>query len=241
MHSACLFLLKFLDQRWRQSHVQQMLVHNACGDTPGQTRGQPKKSALLKENINLFPFLSLLYWSEMYRNYSSFYNCLQTKFHAHLHLPQHAPAKLVNRSKLSYFEISDCMCRYGTVSSVAPLVYRHFAPLLSFLFLKGFTTTGLLNLQSSQTLLATTGVGTCTAVGKTRISSYWSRNLRQCLLDLDVDGNKKVTGRGGLCGCETSRFPQFQTISPQMAVRLALRSGCPLPPGRLLVLISARG
>jgi hypothetical protein len=49
-----------------------------------------------------------------------------------------------------------------------------------------------------------------------------------------------ATGRGGPLGCETSRIPHFLD-NRQMAVRMsALCAGCPLTPGRFLVLISHR-
>jgi hypothetical protein len=54
---------------------------------------------------------------------------------------------------------------------------------------------------------------------------------------------RTITGRGGPQGSETSRLTHFLLIiGSQMAERLSvLRAGRPLPPGRLLVLISVRG
>jgi hypothetical protein len=74
-------------------------------------------------------------------------------------------------------------------------------------------------------------------------------NLRAENPYLDNGGREKkgkvirVTGRRGPYGCETSRLPYFlETIGSKMAVKSsALHAAGPLPPGRLLVLISVRG
>jgi hypothetical protein len=51
-----------------------------------------------------------------------------------------------------------------------------------------------------------------------------------------------VTGWGGPWGCEKLRLHVFYTIGSQMVVGLSASCpGCPLPPERFLVLISARG
>jgi hypothetical protein len=51
-----------------------------------------------------------------------------------------------------------------------------------------------------------------------------------------------VTGREGSEGCETSRLPHFLDSLLTDGVRLSAPcTGCPLPPGRFMVLISIRG
>jgi hypothetical protein len=51
-----------------------------------------------------------------------------------------------------------------------------------------------------------------------------------------------VTGNGGPQGCETSRLPHFLNNRLTDDGEVArFRAGRPLPPGRILVLISLRG
>jgi hypothetical protein len=72
------------------------------------------------------------------------------------------------------------------------------------------------------------------------ITNRWSQ---ECGIEFGDKGKGKsipVTGRGSPWDCETSRLPHFLE-NMLTAVRSALRAGRPLPPGRILVLISVRG
>jgi hypothetical protein len=74
------------------------------------------------------------------------------------------------------------------------------------------------------------------------------RPRRRCKVDIKIEVRKRKVELSlyqtvaGSRICETSRFPQFQTIGLQMAMRLSgLRVGRALTPGRILVLIYVRG
>jgi hypothetical protein len=71
--------------------------------------------------------------------------------------------------------------------------------------------------------------------------------MNSYFLEIALEGKGKdkaipVTGRGGPCGCETSRLPHFldNWLTDGDEV-VSLTCQLPLPPGRFLVHISVRG